>query len=378
MHVCMLIMNTMRYEGRVVREAQALGKVGHEVAVLAFAEQGLPIVEKEGPFTIHRFWLRTRRLPKSKGFLLARYLEYVPKATILSARAKADVYHAHDLPTLLPAYWAARLVGARIVYDAHELWPYLPGMAGKGWWRWLERTLIHKADRVITANEGRACFLQEKYRLSRKPLAVHNYPLYKPMQRTALLHDYLGQQGISPRFIVLYQGVFQEDRYLDSLIASADSLPHDIVIVLIGYSLQPTYGEYLRDMARSRDNVVFHEAIPQAQLLNYTASADVGIVFYKRQGPNYDYCAPNKLYDYIMTGLPSIGNHLRCLEEFEKQGVAILVDPSTPSQIAEAILHLEEDPGLYTVMRRKALQLAREVYRWDRESSKLIATYAEL
>jgi len=82
-------------------------------------------------------------------------------------------------------------------------------MAGKGWWRWLEGTLIHKADRVITANEGRARFLQEKYRLSRKPLAVHNYPLYKSMQRTALLHDYLEQQGISPRFIVLYQGVLK-------------------------------------------------------------------------------------------------------------------------------------------------------------------------
>lgn len=40
MRVFMLIMNTMRYEGRVVREAQALGKEGHEVAVLAFAEQG--------------------------------------------------------------------------------------------------------------------------------------------------------------------------------------------------------------------------------------------------------------------------------------------------------------------------------------------------
>jgi hypothetical protein len=40
MRVFMLIMNAMRYEGRVVREAQALGKEGHEVAVLAFAEQG--------------------------------------------------------------------------------------------------------------------------------------------------------------------------------------------------------------------------------------------------------------------------------------------------------------------------------------------------
>src|SRR5690606_32273782 len=84
-------------------------------------------------------------------------------------------YHAHDLPALL-VDWAARIgqrPRARLVYDAHELYLFMPRYALAWVNRWhaltgplfmrIEGALARRVDAVITLSEPQARLLARWY-----------------------------------------------------------------------------------------------------------------------------------------------------------------------------------------------------------------------
>ena len=99
-----------------------------------------------------------------------------------AARTRPDAVHAHDAAMLLPGLLAARRVGARLVYDSHELasgvgyhsrtWAVVVGA--------VERLGAPRADAVITVSGGIAERLRERYGLHDRPVVVRNIPDLPP------------------------------------------------------------------------------------------------------------------------------------------------------------------------------------------------------
>ena len=114
----MLLHKSVEFDSRVRREAAALAEAGHEVTVLELAPVPRDAALLEG---FHRrsvmpsSWLR-RWLP----FQLYR-IAFLGSFIQEILRLHPDVVHAHDAAMLLPGLVAARLTGARLVYDSHEL-----------------------------------------------------------------------------------------------------------------------------------------------------------------------------------------------------------------------------------------------------------------
>jgi len=66
------------------------------------------------------------------------------------------IVHCNDLNTLLAGVLAKRAFGCRLVYDAHEFWPYSQPNAGwyySPFFRFYERSLIGQCDTVVTVNK---------------------------------------------------------------------------------------------------------------------------------------------------------------------------------------------------------------------------------
>ena len=119
--------------------------------------------------------------------------------------------------------------------------------------------------------------------------------------------------------------------------------------------------------------------MPYHELLPYTASADIGILLYRNDCRNNYYCAPNKLFEYMMMGLPMIAaNYPGLLPLVEGEGVGLCVDPESPQAIAAAVNRLAADPDRRERMRRNGLRLAEERYNWDIESVPLLQLYGSL
>jgi glycosyltransferase involved in cell wall biosynthesis len=84
--------------------------------------------------------------------------------------------------------------------------------------------------------------------------------------------------------------------------------------------------------------VLFHDAVRQRDLLRYTASADVGIIPYPAIDVNTTLCTPNKLFEFLVAGVPILANDLPELRRFVLGSNAGLTHPmNSPTEIAAAI-----------------------------------------
>jgi glycosyltransferase involved in cell wall biosynthesis len=289
-------------------------------------------------------------------------------------RTKADVYHAHDLNTLLMAWVASRLRRVPLVYDTHEVATDRQGMKLRWWACLLERALIRRAARVICTNRTRADFTQRRYGLS-PPTIVRNYPSYVEPRRSSLLHDALGLAHDTK--IVLYQGGVQAARGLEQLLEAAPDIEGAVIIILGSGALAPALSRRVNEMGLE-GKVLFHPAVPVEDLPNWTACADVGLQVLQNTCFNHYSSLSNKLLEYLMAGVPAVTSDLPEMRAvIEQTGAGLVVDASDPRQIAAAVNRLLADDGMRAEMSRRACETRRR-YCWEGEQHVLTDLYAGL
>jgi len=118
-------------------------------------------------------------------------------------------------------------------------------------------------------------------------------------------------------------------------------------------------------------------ARPYTELLEWTASADIGLTIFP---PDYSqsirFTLPNKLFEYVMAGLPVLSAQLDAIAEIIKNYDIGQVAPSlAPSDLGSAITAMLADRVALARMRNHALEVAREEFHWEKESQKLIELY---
>jgi glycosyltransferase involved in cell wall biosynthesis len=119
--------------------------------------------------------------------------------------------------------------------------------------------------------------------------------------------------------------------------------------------------------------------VPPQELHEYACSADVGVVIYENTSLNNYHAAPNKLYAYLMAGLPMVASDFPGLHEIVVgEGVGAVFDPTSEESIAAAISGLLADAGTLREMGERARELAETRYNWDVESERLLEAYASL
>lgn len=306
---------------------------------------------------------------------LFTYSEFLWKAFRAAFRSDADLYEAHDLPALLPTAIAALARGKPLVYYAHELYPEMHARVHfAGLWKLLESALVPLAHLVVTPERNRSLIMLREYHARSMPLTVLNCPPFREPVQGTVLRDRLAGMGVRQKTIVLYQGLIDSSRCMEELVQASHLFNDDIVLVLIGHK----YNEWMKktDGRYTSDRMVVIPHIPYEELFAYTASADLGILFYRNDCRNNFYCAPNKLHEYMMMGLPVVTCDYPGLKEIvEREETGICVNPEDPRAIADAVNRIAMDNGLRNRMKENGLRVSRELYHWDKEFVKIDNAY---
>ena len=70
--------------------------------------------------------------------------------------------------------------------------------------------------------------------------------------------------------------------------------------------------------------VFYHLAVTQDILLEYTCPADAGIIPYLAQDKGAYYCTPNKMFEFMVAGLPILASDMPELKRFiSGQGIGL-------------------------------------------------------
>ncbi len=370
MRVVMFLFHTFHNDHRVLKEARSLVRAGHEVTLIAMRESDdLPAKEMEQGIEVRR--LRLHKWPFRKG----RFLEYFLRAGIEGWKLNADVFHCHDLDTLLPGFLASTRRGTPLLYDSHELYSETHFLIGRKreqtLWNFIERHLIRHTSNVITVSDPIARELRLRYGVE-QPVVVRNIPELVPLPTpTPFFRD--GYQG--PVF--LCQGYMQPGRGLELLIHAMQFVPRGRLVLLGDGEIREDLRHLLHRL-NLEDRVFLFPAVPLERLLEYTASASVGLIAYSTESLNFQYALPNKFFEYLMAGVPILTSNIPEVAELvRKYKVGRIIEPCDSRHFARELNSIAADPEGWKEISHNCRQAVHHL-QWAREEEKLLHIYSLL
>jgi hypothetical protein len=254
-------------------------------------------------------------------------------------------------------YYSAEL------FDARKFWPQ----------RLCERLGRGRIRGLIICQEDRGQLLKQRLRLDVPAVVIPNSCFdYHPI--VARENQNVKRFDQSP-VVFVYKGANHLDRRcLCELVQVFGNIDADVLLrlALIGNSKNTEYLKGLIAQTRYPNHFEFVDCVPYPQHFATTYQCGVGIMLYHRDiSLNYRYCAPNKLYEYAMLGLPVISSdqpHLR--REIEENGFGLCVDPKNCDALAVAVTQMT-NPERLQEMSRRARQWYEKFGRYELAASRL-------
>lgn len=400
----MFLWNEFTNDARVLRECTALIEAGYIVQLIALRGKQEKVEKRSTEFIIRRVQFKLFYLSKnwqkillllvltilflympiligSFGiclFLLYRTkIQFLVRKIILVGKMiyyglvmKTDIYHANDLNTLFQAIVCGKCFkNKKLIFDSHEVNTSRSGYDSKIY-KWLEPNLLRYTDCCIHENHTRARYIKKIYGFY--PQVIYNYPFLNKSVDKVNLHKKLGLPENEP--ILLYQGGLQHGRGLDKLIDAVPSIRRGTVVFIGDGKLKPYLEEKVNQLGLM-NRIKFLSKVRVEDLPLYTRNAYLGFQLLNNTSFNHYSAASNKLFEYMMAGVPVIActfPEIRKVIEKEKTG--LLVESNQPNSIAEGVNRLLENPILHEKLSLNACQ-ARQRYNWNEEKEKLIDIY---
>ncbi|MBP6091788.1 MAG: glycosyltransferase [Crocinitomicaceae bacterium] len=308
--------------------------------------------------------------------------------TVLNKGKHYDVIWANDLPTLYPASKIAQTLGAKLIYDAHEIYcetlnqffPQKSTFFKKTIFQGLitimrlhgsffEKKQTRKADLFITVNDSISNYFKELYDLSQHPTVIMNYPSQINTEITPYPFRDKFNWAASD-LIFLYQGILNAGRGLPVLIELFSKLSKRYKLVILGNG---GLEKQLKKAAAQKQatNIVFFDLVPLNELPSYTAGADVGFNLLEPLNLSKQMASPNKLFEYIQAGIAVIGS-----DTIENKKVISATNIGLVS--ATSVTQLEATIDLLTSeklneFKRNCRKISSD-YSWENQEETLITT----
>ena len=246
------------------------------------------------------------------------------------------IIYCNDLDTLAVGYFLAKFHKAKLIYDSHEIW--LEGnrfqhasLIHQNMWIYLEKKLINKVNEVITTTRYRADYLLEKYNLNNTPRVLRNCPRFKKIKKTNLFRKEFNIPKQIPIF--LYQGMLSEKRGIFKIVDVVANIDN-IAMVFMGNGNDKFKLIKYIEKKQLESKIFVKDAVPLENLLDYTASADIGLQLLQNTGINHYSTISNKIFEYIMAGLAIVSSDFPELNKIVCENrVGKVVDPSDKNGI---------------------------------------------
>jgi len=366
-------------ESRMLREFDTLRKykVVDRVIVVAAREKGLQDYEEMSDAFIHVYRF-SKGYSKPNCSILLKLIGFIVWSlkviTFLNSKQDIGIVQCHSF-SVLPIGIAYKLkAGIRVIYDAHEL---ESEKAGNGifrrvLYRQIERVLLKKVDEVWVVSDAIKNWYKSVQRVDTK--VVYNYPYSSSrFSKTTNRVDLRKIFNISKTpLLFLYQGVLCKGRGVERIIQWFRRVnPKDAHVVFLG---DGPIGNVVKIAADRYDNIHFHKAVPPNNLMNYTATADVGLSFIEPVSLSYRYCLPNKLFEYLHAGIGIWASDLPEMRKVIREvRNGILLDPNI--ETAEAANLIKSTTIEEVANWKEASRRLRYKYTWEREEKKVINAY---
>ena len=370
MKICMLTSTHGPDDGRIFqKEAKSLAKE-HDVLIIAPSDESSNNI-------VDGIRIATVKRPDSVIFH--------PITLIRLLRAclaeDADIYHCHEPDALLIGVLAKYLKGKQVVYDIHEHWPSeipfdlrirngtLIQRALSTIVSTVEIAMARRATGTFAVSESVATRFKER---GLEPVILSNYSI--PDLDIPYNPDRGGQS------LMLMAGNVQAFHGVNECIEAVSRVREhypDVLLTLVG-NIREDLNDHIR---RSGWNgfITATGFLPYRAMYEKLNEGTVGLLVFQPTYHNISIGLPNKLFDYMLLGLPVIASDLPEIRNVVNSAdCGILVDPGDVDEITDAIIYLFDHPEVAQKMGSSGRKAVLERYNWSRMEADLLQVYREL
>lgn len=372
--VLMAAYTNYRRDPRVKREAEALAGEGFEVRFLARRQPGEPRRETVNGVEVVKLASIGKKPDSFAQYVLDYVLFFVMLSAHLTVRPRRyDLIHINNMPDFLAlAAWLPRLLGRPVIHDVHDLMPeiYMEkfGVDDRHWAIRLlllqERMAGRFASAVLTVEERLRDILTNRGIDRDKIHVLMNLPdesIFQPRPARPAREP-------GGRFVVVYHGTLARRLGLDIAIRAVAALREAIPALELRIIGDGEERERLVALARElgvEGAVTFSDGfVPVNRIPELVADADAAVIPL-RKCSGTDIMLPTKLLEYVCMGIPAITPKTGTICRYFDDGMVRFFEAEDERSLADAILHLHENPRERGRLAECASEKFLAKYRWS-------------
>lgn len=305
---------------------------------------------------------------------LGRFRRMLTRKPVLKKALEidADIYEIHD-PELLPIIPELKKRGKKVIFDSHENFPgvimikdYLPmflrKIASKIYERFERKHLLY-CDALFSVTPD---IVDRLSKINPHSYLITNYPIYREFEDNR-------KWGKSVCFA---GGVIKEWMHHQTIKALPET---NATYRIVGTVAYPAYYESIKSLP-GWDKVEFLGSIKHEKVNSFIQENSAGMALYTYDDPNVNFkegtLGNQKIFEYLMAGIPIITSHLRLWEQLVKENdCGLVVEPEEVNTISAAINYLVNKPEEAKRMGDNAHRAVKEKYNWSTQEKVLFEAY---
>lgn len=307
-----------------------------------------------------------------------RIFFYPLKMLRKALKVNAEIYHIHD-PELFWIVLPLKIRKKKVVLDLHEDLPsqilskhylnrfnkYIISKAASLY----EYLLFPSANAIVTATPYIA---KINNKLNLNVVCVCNYPIQTEFNNNRSYNDAQLEKS------VCYTGGITSIRGVDVLIDCVLESKENWVLHLAG----PINEEFMRvkldNALKNTNRIKYWGNVSREVLSTIFAQSSAGFVTFLPV-PNHINAIPNKMFEYMSSGLPIIcSNFEEWNEIINGNQVGMTVDPKSKEEIIKSVNFILDNPTIARAWGENGIEAIKNKFNWETESLKLIELYNNL
>ena len=396
-----LVLNGVVEDSRVLKCAYSAAEAGWDSLIIGSTRDGsqdqfkvgnarvirIPIKAPVGTGLLAKVLRKGRYLYQRIKFRLGVLKPAVPGlsrairiASPYALSFKPDVIHAHDY-TALPVAWALvqeleAKVGYRpkLIYDAHEFLQgtqHLSPLAHQAFSQ-AELNIAQHIDALLVVSPQMGPMMRDYLKLKFEPVVVANDPISQGRRESARnLRTDAGAPADAS--LLVYSGAVAPQRGVGTVVSAIKELPNVFLVVIA----QPG-NVHVQNLLQQASSLGIHDRVktvpyvPNAELVHYLSSADVGLIPLHHR-PNHEISLITKFGEYAAARLPILVSDVKTMAaEVRSVGNGEVFIAEDVADCRMAIVRLLSDLEKYRSVYTPEVLANRS---WERQAESLIACY---
>ena len=361
-------------ESRIFKQTLSVARSGlfSSVVICGTARGGLPRQENL-PYgrRIDRVGAIVQgRQPSAAGRVLEQ-LSWSRAVFRRYSRSDIRVINAHSVGVLPVCYLLSRRLGARLIYDTHELETEVSTSAGlqRRIFKIIERSLIARCDAVFVTSQSYADWYQRRYRDVR-PMVIRNISDIDTSGHPVDLRTRLSVPA--DKLLFIFTGRLGNGRNIPAILDAFTAPAVNAHVVFLGSGGQ--FDSLVSEYCARHPNIHRLTEVPPTEVVHYAAGCDVGLCLIQPSCLSYKLTLPNKAFEYAQAGMPFFFTDMPEIDRLLGPAFAGWHVDDPARNLAAAIRALTAN----AIEEARANMAKLRIPSWDEEAAAMIGVYSAL